>query len=693
MHNIRPHRAAGILIFTVGMAVMVAWWTAPHLLVMPFSGHVPMSFNSALCFLLAGAGLMLPESRPAMMQRAQQAAGMMMLVLAGLVGAQDVLNTDWGIDQLFATAFYGESPHLGRMAPLSSLGFVLAGVCFLLMHRLRKSKAAQLTVQALAHVILAIGIFSLIGYPLKLELLYGWYRFARMAPPTAVFFIILGGALWAAWYQALKQSGTYQHREDRRIAAFATLILFVLALTGGLAGFVLSVQRTEATLKQNLEAALANRTHFLEFVLADGVKLAQALGADPTLIETLSGIQTKSRAERARVLARAEKHLLTRVFSGVALYAPDGEPVLQTGSFEEQAPMELSARDDVVLLSKQHTVLQVRFPVLQNGKQVGTLVTQRELPVIDETLTGAYLMGRTGDIGVCSALNADDLRCLPTRLVPQGYLRVARYADGNERPASLAVDRKSGVTAVRDARGVTVVAAYGPVTGFGLGVVAKVDAVELYEPIRAQLANLLVLLTVLVIASLVLLRWQLIPLVSALLKAKREANESEAKTRSIVDNIADGLITIDAQGTIESINFAAAAMFGYAPDDVIGKNVIILVPFHLRDSHAGGMQRYARTGEARILGKSGVEVQGRKKDGTEFPIHLSIREMELDGQRLFVGIVRDVSERRRAEQEMRIAQERFHLVSQATNDVVWDVDFATARTWWNDAITHRFGYA
>jgi PAS domain S-box-containing protein len=178
-----------------------------------------------------------------------------------------------------------------------------------------------------------------------------------------------------------------------------------------------------------------------------------------------------------------------------------------------------------------------------------------------------------------------------------------------------------------------------------------------------------------------------------LLRAKHVADINEAKMRAVVDNVADGLITIDQHGTIESINPAAAAMFGYGPDEAVGTQVDLLVPPHLKRAHAEGMERYARTGAATILGKSGVEVQGLRKDGSEFPMQISIREMRVEGKRMFVGIVRDISERRNAEQEMRKAEERFRLVAQATNDVVWDLDFSTGQTWWNEVLGRQFGYA
>jgi PAS domain S-box-containing protein len=688
MYKLRPHQAAGIFITLAGALVMAGWWSHHRTLVQPLSDLFPMVFNTALCFFLGGTALLLPESRPGLPDQGRRAAAILMIGVAGLAGLQNVLHADLGIDQLFATQWFIDSnPHPGRMAPLSSIGFVLAGSCFLLMHRLHSSRAVQLTIQILIHAILAVGIFCLIGYPLKLELLYSWYRFARMTPHVAVGFIVLGGALWSMWFQVLRQSGAFAHREDKRIAALATLMLFVLALTGGLTGFVLSAQRTEASLKRTLESALANRTNLLQSVLDDGVKLSSALAADPALLAALA--QRGARAPSAA----AGDHLVGTIFSGVEMRSVNDDIVLRRGQLEAMPPMTLPLGHGAALLWRERAVLQVTTPIVQDGKRLGTLVTQRALPAIDRLLTDAHLLGSTGDIAICAALGPDQIRCLPTKLVPQGYLAISRRPNGKPWPVSRALDRETGFTATPDGRGEYVIAAYGPVDGFELGMVVKRDSAKVYEEVRAQLADLFVLLTLLVVSSLVLLRSQLLPLVWSLSSAKRNADINEAKIRAVVDHVADGLITTDRHGTIESVNPAAAAMFGYSPDEMVGANVTLLIPAHLQHAHAEGMARHARGGEATMLGRAGVEVPGLRKDGSQFPLQMSIREMVGEGERLFVGIVRDIGERRRAEQEMREAQERFRLVSQATNDVVWDLDFATGRTWWNEAVSAQFGYA
>jgi PAS domain S-box-containing protein len=128
---------------------------------------------------------------------------------------------------------------------------------------------------------------------------------------------------------------------------------------------------------------------------------------------------------------------------------------------------------------------------------------------------------------------------------------------------------------------------------------------------------------------------------------------SEARFRAVVETAADGIITINARGIIESVNPEAERLFGYGREELIGQNVKILMTTPDAERHDEYLARYLRTGEAKIIG-IGREVTGRHKDGSTFAMFLSIGEFRLKGERYFTGIVRDVTERKRAEDRQRL---------------------------------------
>ena len=127
----------------------------------------------------------------------------------------------------------------------------------------------------------------------------------------------------------------------------------------------------------------------------------------------------------------------------------------------------------------------------------------------------------------------------------------------------------------------------------------------------------------------------------------------EARYRAIFDTAVDAIVVIDEVGIIGAMNPAAERLFGYASDEAIGRNVNMLMAEPYRSAHDGYLARYRATGERRIIG-IGRAVTGQRRDGSTFPLELSVAEWAAEGERFFTGIMRDVTERTRAERLQRL---------------------------------------
>ena len=139
-------------------------------------------------------------------------------------------------------------------------------------------------------------------------------------------------------------------------------------------------------------------------------------------------------------------------------------------------------------------------------------------------------------------------------------------------------------------------------------------------------------------------------------KAWEDALRSrEERFRTLTETANDAIITADDRGDIVSWNNAATTIFGYESDEVLGKPLTLLMPARFQEPHRQGLERLRSTGQSRLLGKS-VELQGRRKDGTEFPLELSLAGWSTEQGRFFTGIIRNIAERKQQEQAQRRAE-------------------------------------
>jgi PAS domain S-box-containing protein len=168
-------------------------------------------------------------------------------------------------------------------------------------------------------------------------------------------------------------------------------------------------------------------------------------------------------------------------------------------------------------------------------------------------------------------------------------------------------------------------------------------------------------------------------------------NSQQARLQAVVDTAVDGVIAIDARGRVLMFNPACEHMFGYSAEDVLGQNVKMLMPEPYQSGHDAYLHNYRESGERKIIG-IGREVLGRKKNGATFPMDLSVGEAFEDGEPIFVGVIRDLTERKAAEKALRESSERMRAVVETAVDGVILIDAFGNILMFNPACQRLFGY-
>lgn len=265
----------------------------------------------------------------------------------------------------------------------------------------------------------------------------------------------------------------------------------------------------------------------------------------------------------------------------------------------------------------------------------------------------------------------------------------------NEQPltfmAQHAIAGKSGINldGYRDYRGVPVIGVWNWNEKWGFGLTTEIDHFEAYQSFDNTKMIILFVLAMTVLLFLLFIAMIFKHQKQALILAQKAVLAKEYTT-AVVNTVLDGIISVDERGVIESFNPAAERIFGFLASEVIGQNVEMLMPESYKFKHRKGLKNYIRTGKSRMVGRV-VEVEGRRKDRSAFPVEIAVGEMHKDSQRKFVGILRDITERKQVEEVLLRSEALLNMSQSIAHIGCWELDLVANRLTWSDEVYRLFG--
>ena len=608
-------RLCGVIAVLLGAVALVGWGLHNPDLVRLKPDWPVMELNAALCAILGGTALALPGWQRVSMRRVRLACGVVVLVLPALTLLENLFGLELGIDwPSLHRSLSDLDPHPGRMEFDASLGFLFLGAALMLPENALDRRSESLR-QSLALMAVATSLIGLAAYFLKLDLVYGWQGIARTAPHAAGSIGVLGIGLWL---QAGRSGGEPLRQHGRDILLMVAASLAVVTIVAGVMGFAFMQNRVEQMTTDSLVRLHSDRARLFTNIILQHTLLAGSIAALPGTVAQLRQLERARSDPQARSqLEDIARSYLRTGFTRVAFYR-DSLLLAEAGTPVAQPEMAVALHGPFPreLLWSQGFHLRSRLAVRDRDRVIGEVVAERSLDILTLLTADANQWGETGEMMLC-ALDGDPFPCFPGRFVSRPFT-VPRAVDGRPSIVAQALKGEPGVVSIPDFRGQPVLAAYGPVGNYGLGMVVKMDWAELYAPVRRQLQIVLVSLALMVALSLWLVQGRVRPLLQRLVESQQAAQASEARFLAAAENNPDAFYILDSvrdarrnlvDFKVAYVNDKGATLFSLPKERLIGQRFCEVVPLIRESGFFDKYKRVADTGES-LLEELSVSIPG-----------------------------------------------------------------------------------
>jgi two-component system, LuxR family, sensor kinase FixL len=677
--------AAAFLVVAFSVGVAAAWLTHATFLLPYFPDIFQVKFHGALGLLAAGIGLSAAVHGA---RRLCHAAAYFVVAVGGTALLENLTRSNFGIDEMLVRDFFSASlPNPGRIYPTSTIAFLCMGVALVWSSDRGRTRSGRIAVrELLGLLIFAGGAAGLLGHFPTAEIANRFASYIKLPVYSCTIFMV-----WSAGLLAL----AWRDRGERValwVPAMLSLLFFVAdivtprAVAAGIAYIPLVfcslwfAQASAPFLFAGIGTILAVAAYFLKapVVIPSWTGEVNRLLTVTILWLTAVLIYRHRTAEQALSKSMAHEALMckevdvkTALLASIVLSSDDavigksldGTIVAWNGGAERlfgYTADEIIGQSVAALIPEnlQHEETYI-LSQLVGGKSVQQFETVRLHKTgrkIDIAITVSPIKDENGKIIGASksarditqrkrlerALRASERRWvwdLETNTVDWSPLLKELLGLGNPESLFAFSEFESRLHPEDRVRVLALLQAH-------LNHEGPYDAE--YRMRKSDGKYLWVHDTGQAIWDDHAKAQRMVAMVTDFTERKR----AEITLRAVVDCAVDGLITIDERGNVESFNFACERLFGYLGTEVLGKNIKMLMPEPDHGRHDGYLSRYVSGGEAHIIGTSGREVSGRRKDGTVVPLDLSISAFELEDGRHFSGIVRDITKKKQAEAEV-----------------------------------------
>ncbi|MES0371623.1 MAG: diguanylate cyclase [Mariprofundaceae bacterium] len=716
------------LVMVIGSVAFIGWLTDHAALATFLPGIHRMSFNTSSCFLMIALALILPSLIGGKASKVQVALGTIVATLGLLVLLEDLANMNFGIDQLIIdqSEAYHDSPHPGRMSPLTSLSFLLSGVVAVWLGRSTTAAQSQIIFPGIIIIIAVLSILNLTMQSLFPDLPKDIVHFTSMSRFTSIGFLMISVVLWTRYrqqeryHQTILQAGInlmqrLNYSQKILLIAIILMVPFIYASRFMAIEVYNNINKTELE-KVGLEY-ISSLSGFLE-LLAQHRGITNAyLSGDRSFEQTI--ILKRVEMDRRAKLSNA----VVQKFRKEIGFEKEWQIILQTWAALRDNSMLISSSESwdrhtkliarIIELNRKayfksnlfldnedasrhlievtfdHLPLKIEFIGQMRGKGSGFIIDRKISKQEGLVLTTYIANIKTHQEAIVDHVNyslssekttevAFNKPLIEENLLTVSYLNLVKnllvnpsinitpadYFDLGTQSISANYELMKSIISHLDSnlqRRTQEQRAYAYfLTMLSLlsGIVTIYLVFSFYQSIRQTAHKLSRVAEYLSEGSadpdmIIENQDELGEIVNTFNTLAIELIEKNSLISSIMENSQEGIVTIDSVGTIVSVNLAMEGLFGISSSDMIGKNIMMIVPERHRHAHLQGMERYLEDGKSSEMMGRPLKMEGLHADGREFPVELTITEIRWKEKVHFFGILRDITERIRSEEKLK----------------------------------------
>lgn len=700
---IRGSDVVAMLLIALGAIVIGGWLVDHPIAIVVGLDRVGMTFNAALCFIVAGLALSLGQPSVRLL------LALLLAIPSVLTLCEYAFNIDLFIDNLFGGSWVLQAaPHEGRMAPQVAAAFAASALALIQLTRSRPSRL-NLIPSLAAALVLLIAVVSLLGRLLRLDIIYDWHYATRIAPHTAVGLLLLALGLAQLAYRRSFNKADDVSNDARRILAVSSGAMLTITIACAAMCFAVVVRHSHDLQQAALKRELQNHVELIGTELATQRHEADRMVASPVLTEIMirPSLRADALAPGPALLEALQRWAKLRLPLSKALRAAEmtnaaGQTMFRQGSLGPPPAfvVHLDPSTRIEVGAEAQLLVERPLPPDASGRN-GILKLEFALPQLT-----AALQPDTSENGfntaICQLLIAQSLQCLRLSGAPLAGIATAPDTTANSGALNLAFAGRTGVTLGAEPQGARFFAAYGPISNTPLAMALTTPLDTLYSDLRQRLNVLLLLMIGLVAGAAWVVRWQLAPLITKVVAARSRANDSAMHLAAIMDTATDGIITLNRIGTVRLANPAFRRLLGKDSRELVGENLTDLLPGLELRTDAHGVHSLAH-----CAGEPAMDFMRASADG--LPMYLQVEFAWLDQMThsTMVATVRDLTRLKHGELELRETHarlqhsERLHR-DQATRlatlfdsveDAIVTINASGTIESWNRGAQHLFGYA